>query len=391
MPYARPALTDLIAQATQDVLDATITDPATANQLTGLLNQAVMRVMAKVFAGLVWGEYGYIDWVSKMAVPWTAEDEYLVGWAALKGVYPKDAVAASGTFVIASGCTNGSVLPSGTSITRSDGLAYTTTADATAASGALSASITCAAKGTIGNADAGITLTIAGTVDGIPAGGTAGTALTGGADQETNDDLRTRMLQVYAAPPQGGDRADYVEWALAVSGVTRAWAAANGAGAGTVVVYTMWDNAEAAHGGFPQGDDGVSQYDEGPGGAPRDTVATGDQLTVADAIVTKQPATALVYSVAPINLPVAFTIGGVSAGLQAAVEAALDAMFVRLGNVGGTTDPTTGEAWPDIDPSDWYEAISSVSGIGRYTVASPTAPITTTAGQLPTRGAVTFT
>jgi uncharacterized phage protein gp47/JayE len=390
MPYARPALTDLINQAVQDMLDAQIVDPVNANKLTGLLNVAVMRVMAKVLSGLVWGEYGYIDWVAQMAVPWTAKDEYLEGWAALKGVYRKDAQPAGGTFSAPSGCTNGAPLPVGTTITRSDGLAYTTTAAATAALGAVSAPVVCSVTGSIGNADAGITLTISGSTPGIPASGIAATALVGGTDQEINDDLRTRMLQTYAAPPQGGDRADYVEWALAVAGVTRAWVAGNGAGAGTVVVYTMWDDAEAAHGGFPQGTNGVSQYDAGPGGTPRDTVAIGDQLTVADALVTEQPVTALVYSVAPIDLPVAFTIGGVSAGLQAAVEAALDDMFLRLGNVGGTSDPTTGEAWPDIDPSDWYAAISSVSGIGRYTVPSPTVPITATAGQLPTRGAVTF-
>jgi uncharacterized phage protein gp47/JayE len=44
-----------------------------------------------------------------------------------------------------------------------------------------------------------------------------------------------------------------------VPGVTRAWCAPNGFGSGTVVVYTMWDSAEAAHNGFPQGTDGVSQ------------------------------------------------------------------------------------------------------------------------------------
>jgi uncharacterized phage protein gp47/JayE len=224
-------------------------------------------------------------------------------------------------------------------------------------------------------------------VSGIPVNGT-GTSVTAGADQEIDDDLRTRMLLAYAAPPQGGDRADYVQWALAVSGVTRAWVAPNGSGAGTVVVYTMFDESESANGGFPQGTNGVSQYDAGPGGAPRDTVATGDQLTVANALVTQQPVSALVYSVAPINAPQNFAIGGLGSNntptMQAAITAALQDMFLRLGNVGGTTDPSTGEAWPPIDPSDWYAAISSVTGIGRFTVTSPTAPISPGTGQLPT-------
>lgn len=395
MPYPQPTLTDLIDEAVQDVVDKQITDPQTGNILTGLLNNAVLRILATVLAGLVWGEYGFISWLARMFVPWTAEDEYLEGWAALKGVYRKDAVAAAGRFTVASGCTDGSPLPAGTTITRSDGLAYRTTAAATAAGGAVSAPITCATKGGTGNADAGITLTISGTVDGIPAGGTAATALTGGADQESNDDLRTRMLAAYAAPPQGGDRADYVQWAEEVAGVTRAWVAPNGAGAGTVLLYTMWDEAEAAHGGFPQGSNGVSQYDAGPGGLPRDTAASGDQLTVADALIGEQPVTALVYSCAPTALAVDFTITGLgsanTAALQAAIEAALADMFLRLGHVGGTIDPASNEAWPAIDPSDWYAAIAAVSGVGRFIVTAPTAAITPGTGALPVLGTCGFT
>lgn len=394
MPYPQPALTDLIDEAVQDVVDKQITDPQSGNILTGLLNNSVLRILAVVLAGLVWGEYGFISWLARMFVPWTAEDEYLEGWAALKGVYRKDADAASGTFTVTSGCTNGSSLPAGTTITRSDGLAYTTTAAATAAGGAVSAPITCSTAGSTGNADAGITLTISGTIDGIPSAGTAATALAGGADQESDDDLRTRMLAAYAAPPQGGDRADYVQWAEAVAGVTRAWVAPNGAGAGTVVVYTMWDDAESAHGGFPQGTNGVSQYDAGPGGSPRDTVATGDQLTVADALVSDQPVTALVYSCAPTELAVDFTISGLgsanTATVQAAIKAALTDMFLRLGHVGGTIDPASNEAWPDIDPSDWYAAIAAVSGVGRFTVAEPTDPIAPGAGFLPVLGTCSF-
>lgn len=394
MPYPQPTLTGLIDEAVQDVVDKQITDPQTGNILTGLLNNAVLRVMAVVLAGLVWGEYGFIAWLAKMFVPWTAEDEYLEGWAALKGVYRKDAVATSGTFTVASGCTDGSTLPAGTTITRSDGLAYVTTAAGTAAGGSVAEPILCTTKGSAGNADAGITLTISGTVDGIPAAGTAATALTGGADQESDDDLRTRMLAAYAAPPQGGDRADYVQWAEDVAGVTRAWVAPNGAGAGTVVVYTMWDNAEAAHGGFPQGTNGISQYDAGPGGLPRDTVATGDQLTVANAIVSQQPVTALLYSCAPAALAVNFTIAGLGSAntvaVQTAIQAALADMFLRLGHVGGTIDPSSNEVWPAIDPSDWYAAIAAVSGVGRFTVTAPAAPITPGTGQLPVLGSCSF-
>jgi len=381
MPYSRPSLDDLINQATQDVVDAQITDPQTSNILVGLLQKAVLRVLPTVLAGLTYGEYGYVDWLSKMFVPWTAEDEYLYGWAALKAVYQKDATAATATFNIASGATNGTVLPAATIITRGDGAVYTTTAAETVSGGAISAPIVASVAGSAGTIVSGATLTIASPIDGIPPTGT-GTPVTPGTDQETDDDLRTRMLLAYAAPPQGGDRADYVQWAEAVSGVTRAWVAPNQMGAGTVSVFFMMDDAESAFAGFPQGTNGVATNE------PRDAAATGDQLTVANAIYDVQPVTALVYATAPTAMPTNFSITLVNntAAVQAGAEAALTDMFLRLGNVGGTTDPTTGDAWDPIDPSDWYAALTAVSGIGRFVVNSPTSPISPSAGQLPTLG-----
>lgn len=55
----------------------------------------------------------------------------------------------------------------------------------------------------------------------------------------------------YPAPPQGGSADDYDAWVRTVPGVTRVWLNPLGAGPGTVVLYTMFDLAEAAHGGFP--------------------------------------------------------------------------------------------------------------------------------------------
>ena len=51
-------------------------------------------------------------------------------------------------------------------------------------------------------------------IAGITSQSTASAQTTPGADIETDASLRSRMLQVSAAPPQGGDRNDYIEWAL---------------------------------------------------------------------------------------------------------------------------------------------------------------------------------
>ena len=48
----------------------------------------------------------------------------------------------------------------------------------------------------------------------------------------------------------GGAQADYVTWALAVPGVTRAWAASE-QGAGTITVRFLMDDLRADDDGWP--------------------------------------------------------------------------------------------------------------------------------------------
>ena len=74
--------------------------------------------------------------------------------------------------------------------------------------------------------------------------------ITGGVDTENDDDLRARILQRIQNPPMGGSQADYVTWALAVPGVTRAWAAAE-QGIGTITVRFLMDELRADDDGWP--------------------------------------------------------------------------------------------------------------------------------------------
>jgi uncharacterized phage protein gp47/JayE len=279
-------------------------------------------------------------------------------------------------------------LSSGTPIARGDGVTYTTSTTGTVdGSGNVSVTIIADVAGSAGNADAGTAVSLSVAVDGIQQGGTVTGTVASGADIEDNDDLRSRMLDAYQNPPQGGDSADYVQWALAVAGVTRAWCAPNGFGAGTVVVYTMWDSAEVAHNGFPQGTDGVSQNDKGPGGTPRGVVASGDQLVVADSIVTKQPVTALVYSCAPIANNLTITLSGLTSATtatRAAIASAIADVLFRNG------DPRAGT----INRDDISAAIRSVSatsgflitliqGVVGSTTTTYSGNITSGFGQLP--------
>jgi len=104
--------------------------------------------------------------------------------------------------------------------------------------------------GTQGNLDAGETLTFAEPIDGVDSVATVVT-LAGGAPEESDDELRRRILLRIQQPPMGGDKTDYVQWTLAVAGVTRAWSYPLEMGMGTVSVRFMMDALRADSNGFP--------------------------------------------------------------------------------------------------------------------------------------------
>ncbi|WP_244195494.1 baseplate J/gp47 family protein [Caballeronia arationis] len=349
---------------------------ANLSGVSALLRYSVLRVITVVQAGLAYLHYGYLDWIAKQAVPWTATDEYLVGWGALKNVYQKPATAASGTATYTG--TPGKTISAASTVVRGDGRTYSVQASVTVAgTGIATVSLVDLAAGAAGNCDIGTALSLGTAITGIQSTGTASTAFTGGADVETTEAFQARVIAAYQASPQGGDQDDYVTWATAISGVSRAWCTPNGFGAGTVVVYFMMDEAESAHAGFPQGTNGVATNE-----ARTAAKATGDQLIVANAIYAVQPVTAMVYACAPVANPINFTISGLasaSSATKAAVSAAISDVFLRKGAPGGT-----------VDISDVNSGIAAVAGTSGFVITSPTGNITSATGYLPTLGTVIY-
>ena len=83
--------------------------------------------------------------------------------------------------------------------------------------------------------------------------------LTGGTDDETDDQpARPHPGSRIQNPPMGGSQADYVAWALAVPGVTRAWAAPE-QGTGTITVRFLMDDLRADDDGWPTPPDVADQ------------------------------------------------------------------------------------------------------------------------------------
>jgi uncharacterized phage protein gp47/JayE len=369
MPFARPTLTALRDQSIEDITTSGVPG------LTGLLRNAVLRVLAWCMAGLAYSVYGYADWIARMGVPFTAEDEYLYAWAALIGIYPKEATAATGAAQF-TGAPQGLTIPALTPLTRQDGTPYETTADgALDAGGLVTVPIVATVLGALTNCDDGTPISIATPIAGINSGGITVGPTVGGADQETNDALRNRMLEKYREPPQGGAVADYIQWTLEVPGCTRAWVVSQGYGPGSVAVFPMFDDAESASGGFPQGTDGCAAAET------RAPTATGDQLLVAEHIWTVQPIPTLVYVAAPIPFPIDITIEGLdpdTEDMRNQIIASLNDMFLAIAEINGI-----------IWPSDIYEAVLATPGVNHFDVIAPSDAVQAGPGELPILG--TFT
>jgi uncharacterized phage protein gp47/JayE len=380
MPFARPTLTQLRSQIAADI-------GSSLPGVDGLLRFSNMGVLGSVLAKAVNGLYGYLDWIARQCTPFTATGEFLEAWAALKGVNRKAATPSTGAATFAASGTTS--VPAGTAFVRSDGALFTSTAGVSAAGGSVIVPLEANVAGSAGNGAVGLIISLSSGISGVSSQGAISMALTGGADLELDADLRTRMLEAYAAPAQGGATSDYVSWAEEVAGVTRAWVAPSGNGAGTVVVYFMMDASEAAFGGFPQGSDGVAS------GETRDTAATGDQLAVANYIFNgRQPVTPLVYAVAPKPNTVTLTIAGISgasADTKAAIAAAVTAALESNASPGGVTNTSSIEA-----------GIAAISGAAGFIITDIAAShgtvspgvagnITANAGYLSVAGAITYT
>jgi len=234
MPFARPALQDLIDRAVQDM----------ESRLPGMdahLRRAAARTLAVVHAGALHGTYGYLDWQARQLFPDTSDSAELRRQAAIYELTPKPPAPASGNVTFTG--SDGSTVLAGTLLSRSDGVQYATAGPATIAGGAATVAAAAVAGGAAGNLAAGATLTLLNPVAGVSTDAVvAGGGLGGGAEAESDDDLRVRVLLRMQSGPLNGKAGDYAQWALEVPGVTRAWDWPLYTGLGSVGVSFVQDN-----------------------------------------------------------------------------------------------------------------------------------------------------
>lgn len=352
MPFARPALSDLVSRAEAD-FEVRLEDA------DARLRAAVLNVLARVLAGGEHGLYGYLEWISKQVLVDTAEDEQLDRHGAIWGITRKPATYATGTATLTG--SNGSTAPADRLLRRADGVQYRITADATISAGTAAAAIEAEAAGIAGNADVGVALSLVLPIAGIVSSASvAGPGLAGGADAEANDDYRARILTRIQEPPHGGNYADYERWALEVVGVTRAWVFPLESGPGTVALRFMMDGTYA--GGIPH---------------------AGDVTAVQTHIDAVRPVTADVLVAAPAAVAMPVTIDGLTpdtAAVRAAIAAELADLVLREAEPGGT-----------ILLSHVREAISRAAGETDHALTAPSADVSRASTEITVLGTITYT
>lgn len=353
MPFDRPTLDEIIRRLIADVESRLPgTDPRLRRSYLGGLTTAL--------GGSHHELYGFIAWIARQAFPDTAEGVELRQWASIWGVDRVAAQKATGTLTVEG--TAGTVIPTGTVWRSGNNIDYESDAEETvAANGEVTVEVTAVEAGADGNAATGTVVSLVSPIAGIVAAATVDTALTGGADIETDTSLRTRLLSRIQNPPRGGTVEDYQFWARSAhADVTRSWARALAGGLGTVTVYFMTDDATA-------------------NGIPDAATVTAVNTYIA----ARRPVTAAVTVAAPAAVPLGITINNLTPATQAvmdAVEAELADLIRRESEPGGT-----------LLVSHIREAISTAMGETDHQLTSPTADVTVLASQITTLGAVTFT
>ncbi|SDK32374.1 baseplate J/gp47 family protein [Billgrantia gudaonensis] len=352
MPWQSPTLNQLAEQIRAD-MRGRLPDAQPA------LRRALLRVVADVDAGAVHGLYGYLAWLAKQLIIDTAEDEWLERWASIWGIRRDSAVAAAGEILLTG--TPGAQLLEGVELEHDSGVIVTLDETVTLnAQGEATGSVTATEAGSDGNLAAGETLRLVSAESGIDGEATVGSdGITGGAERESNERLRARLLDRIQRQPHGGNEDDYIMWAReAHPDVTRVWVYPHAPDVGEVTVRLVCDDLD-------------------------DIIPTTEVIdAVKEHIDRERPVAARgFYAIAPAAAPLNFEIRLTpdTAEARARVTDALADYLAQAAEPGGTLyrEPLSG-------------VIYVAAGESRHEMPVPADDVTHTVNQIATLGTITW-
>lgn len=383
MPFNRPTQDQIVYRIRADL-------EAEFPGADARLRETYERVMSKAVAKSSNYQHAHLDWIQRQLFADTAEDEYIGQFAYIFGVSNgqggfgyKPATYASGTVQVA-GNSPGTI-SDGTIMTRPDGTRYVVDGDYNYPNPdiqtTLDVSIIAEDAGAGGNADGGTTLTFEGAIADVQEEGTVQdpVGITGGADRESTDALRLRVLDKIRAAGAGGGPGDFATWALeASSAVTRAWELPQyGGNPATVLVLIANDNLTGV---VPDADTvlTVQNYLQKKTTSNGRTVITGKAPVSTDTTAQAIAVKFLNYA-ATVELDSDTT----QAVARASIEAEVKAMLRRRVDLEGPG--------LSITTAQILAAIMRGTGVVDAELTSPIADVTHTATQIPIVGTFTPT
>jgi uncharacterized phage protein gp47/JayE len=357
MPLDRPTL--------QEIRDRVVGD--LRSRLGGLdptLRRSLLAVLGAVHASTAHELYGFIgSEIARRMLP-DASGDGLRRLADLWGITPSAAAYATGVVTFTG--TAATVVPIGTKLQDGAGVEYETTTQAII--GASSASVSAVVAGSDANQAAGALLSLISPIEGVDSSATVDSAgLTGGADEEGDDSLSSRLSDRLQETPQGGNAKDWEAWTreaillYAGSSAARVWVTPPTLPSATIVISFVID-------------------DQSP------ITATSPQIASVQAYLDdddRRPLGARSVSGTPTLVALDVTISNLSPDEQSvkdAITSELADLVYQDGIPGGT-----------LLISRIREAISRAVGELDHVLVSPVANVSHAAGELPVLGTVSFT
>ena len=194
-----------------------------------------MRAAAEEIAEV----YAYAESVRTQCFPQTASGEYLDSHAGMRGIRRMEAAKAVGsiTFSVNGTAAVSLSVPAGCVCMTASGMSFETLEEGVIAVGESSCTVAaeCMTAGSIGNAAGGTVTYMASAPIGVTACSNEA-AFSGGADEESDEELRQRVVSSFRRLPNGANAAYYEQEALAVEGVAAAVVTPRAYGIGTVRV-----------------------------------------------------------------------------------------------------------------------------------------------------------
>ncbi len=361
MPFNRPILTTLINRIVSD-LNNKVKNSAT------FLRRSFFLIISKIVGGVTHGLYGFLEYIKEQIFISTADSEFLALHGNEFGKTRKVGTKTTGSGQITG--TNGTVVSADTSIQSASGNVYVTDADVTIAGGIATVAFTAKEVGDAYDEEAGSELTFVSPladVDTIVTIDSSGA--TGGVDEETDDEYRARLLLRKRLPPHGGTDFDYEDWALEVSGVTRAWSIPLYQGLGTIGLAFARDNDDNI---IPTEDQKTTVYNYVL--THTDPVT---QLTVGIPVTAEEGFFMIPTKALTVNFTIQISPNTVT--VQNSVTERLQDLFRASGGAAET-----------IALSEMYEALTSAVGENKSKIESPTEDSTAAVNQIHVLGDIAF-